>query len=785
MLHGRERELARLSGLAADVRAGGREVLTLRGEPGIGLSALLDRVALERMPVIRGHGVRQEANLELAGLHRILGIEAGADRLRTGTRVAALLAEHARNTGLLVLVDDAQWIDDSTADVLLFAARRTVGAGVGLIFAVADAPVHPRRDRLGSSTVLGGGLPRIRPGRLGEAEAGRIVDDRVAELPPRVRTHLVEIAGGNPGALVALTLALTAEQRAGRLVSPWAPLESIAVSPPPVSAGTRAVLAILAVLGAADLTEIMPVAARIGGSMANLAEAERAALITVTGTTVAFSHPLARIAAYAAAPLAVRAAAHLAVAEGSDSRKDTLGWHRATAALAPKEATAAVLAAAAGDLGAEEAADALQRAAELTPDPDRRAARLGLAAAAAREAGQRTRAVALVYESHLPAMAWSAAWAVVAGLEEVRLRVLAGQCVPARAQAERLARDCRRGELYGRLPEVLEVIAACHIGAGRYRDADTCAREGLSWAARSGDGVGAARLSAVRAWVAAVTGGDVPPGTGEDESSPGAGAAVLREEDGSPSRAEAAALREGDGSSFEVEAAALREWARSAGYAASGEWERVLERPLPDGVLAVLAAPDHVEAAVRLGDRAGAIAVSLRLEKAAALIGAPWADTLVTRSRMLIAGGSAEPPPREGHPFDRARAALSYGELLRKARRRGEARPWLTEALECFERLGAAPWAARAAAELAACGSPASTAAQATGSGDDVVARAGLTPQELRIVRLAARGAVNREIAVTLALSPRTVGFHLYRAFRKLGVSTRAELAGLVPPDHL
>ncbi|AWS42420.1 LuxR family transcriptional regulator [Streptosporangium sp. 'caverna'] len=755
MLHGRERELARLSGLAADVRAGGREVLTLRGEPGIGLSALLDRVALERMPVIRGHGVRQEANLELAGLHRILGIEAGADRLRTGTRVAALLAERARDTGLLVLVDDAQWIDDSTADALLFAARRTVGAGVGLIFAVADTPVHPRRDRLGSSMVLGGGLPRMRPGRLGEAEAGRIVDDRVPELPPRVRAHLVEIAGGNPGALVALTQALTAEQRAGRLVSPWAPLESIAVSPPPVSAGTRAVLAILAVLGTADLTEIMPVAARIGGSMSNLAEAERAALVTVTGTTVVFSHPLARIAAYAAAPLAVRAAAHLAVAEGSDSRKDTLGWHRATAALAPEEATAAVLAAAAGGLGAEEAADALQRAAELTPDPDRRAVRLGLAAAAAREAGQRTRAVALAYESRLPAMAWPAARAVAEGLEEVRLRVLAGQCVPARTQAERLARDCRRGELYGRLPEALEVIAACHIGAGRYRDADMCAREGLSWAARSGDGVGAARLSAVRAWVAAVTGEDVPPGTGEDESSSGA------------------------------EAAALREWARSAGYAASGEWERVLERPLPDGVLAVLAAPDHVEAAVRLGDRAGAIAVSLRLEKAAALIGAPWADTLVTRSRMLIAGGSAEPPPREGHPFDRARAALSYGELLRKARRRGEARPWLTEALECFERLGAAPWAARAAAELAACGSPASTAARGTGSGDDVVARAGLTPQELRIVRLAARGAVNREIAVTLALSPRTIGFHLYRAFRKLGVSTRAELAGLILPDHL
>jgi DNA-binding CsgD family transcriptional regulator len=126
---------------------------------------------------------------------------------------------------------------------------------------------------------------------------------------------------------------------------------------------------------------------------------------------------------------------------------------------------------------------------------------------------------------------------------------------------------------------------------------------------------------------------------------------------------------------------------------------------------------------------------------------------------------------RISRPFDQARTALLYGEWLRRGRRRAEARTHLSAALDVFERLGAEPWAARARAELAAAGSPAPE--RHTGPA------AQLTPQELQIVRLAARGLSNKDIAAQLFLSARTVGYHLYKAYPKLGVLSRAELPGL------
>jgi DNA-binding NarL/FixJ family response regulator len=125
-------------------------------------------------------------------------------------------------------------------------------------------------------------------------------------------------------------------------------------------------------------------------------------------------------------------------------------------------------------------------------------------------------------------------------------------------------------------------------------------------------------------------------------------------------------------------------------------------------------------------------------------------------------------------PFERARTLLLYGERLRRARRRREARERLHEALTELDRVGAAPWAERARTEIEA----------ATGSGrrerDTRGANDPLTPQEQRIAELVATGATNKEIAATLFLSPRTVEFHLRGAFRKLGVNTRTELAASV-----
>ena len=124
-------------------------------------------------------------------------------------------------------------------------------------------------------------------------------------------------------------------------------------------------------------------------------------------------------------------------------------------------------------------------------------------------------------------------------------------------------------------------------------------------------------------------------------------------------------------------------------------------------------------------------------------------------------------------PYDRARTHLAYGEWLRRHRRRTAARVQLGEAQATFDRIGAHGWQQRVRAELVALGEPVpDLPAEGGGAG-------GLTPQELQVVRRAARGLSNREIAAQLFLSPRTVGYHLYKAYPKLGVRRRAELGQL------
>jgi DNA-binding CsgD family transcriptional regulator len=133
-------------------------------------------------------------------------------------------------------------------------------------------------------------------------------------------------------------------------------------------------------------------------------------------------------------------------------------------------------------------------------------------------------------------------------------------------------------------------------------------------------------------------------------------------------------------------------------------------------------------------------------------------------------------PAGDQWPFERAQVRLDYAEWLRRRRRAVEARPLLAAALEVFERLGTRPWTDRTRAELRAAGvTPASTPA---GSADSL---AELTPQQLQIARLAAAGLTNREIGERIFLSPRTVGFHLYRIFPKLGITSRAQLRDALP----
>jgi ATP/maltotriose-dependent transcriptional regulator MalT len=191
--------------------------------------------------------------------------------------------------------------------------------------------------------------------------------------------------------------------------------------------------------------------------------------------------------------------------------------------------------------------------------------------------------------------------------------------------------------------------------------------------------------------------------------------------------------------------------------------------------------PDLVEAAVRLGRPEDTQVALDRLSAWARTVRQPWIDALLARCRALLAHDvEAETHFRDAlslheaksRPFERAHTELLYGEWLRRAKRKAEARVWLGAALRTFDELGSAPWAARARTELGAAG-----AAVPRAAAPEVFA--GLTPQELQITQLAASGLSNRDIAAQLFLSPRTVAYHLYKAYPKLGIASRAELAAL------
>ncbi|MFC4061835.1 ATP-binding protein [Planomonospora corallina] len=321
-----------------------------------------------------------------------------------------------------------------------------------------------------------------------------------------------------------------------------------------------------------------------------------------------------------------------------------------------------------------------------------------------------------------------------------------------------LAEESRASGAIGWLPTVLCTLATAEINLGRHRDAIQSASEALRIAGDIGQPSHAAHAGALLAYVAAVRGDE--PGTRPAE----------RNLQRFPAHANALV-------------AAWSEWALALLDLGHGRYEAALDRletatrgPIRHVGPGVHFAADQVEAAVRLSRPERAAAPLARLEQWAAAAGLAWEDGLVLRCRALTSGdGSlyvrALELQGEARPFERARTELLYGEWLRRERHKAEARTHLREALERFDRLGAVPWAEHARAELRAAGESSAPAVA------DAVSQ--LTPQELQVVRLAATGATNKEIAARLFLSPKTVGHHLYRAFPKLGVSTRTELARL------
>ncbi|WP_101787636.1 helix-turn-helix transcriptional regulator [Nonomuraea indica] len=948
MLYGRATETAAIGDLLSSAASGAGGALVLRGEAGVGKSALLDLAAATAgrpdppgrgMRVLRASGVEPEADLAFAALHQLLQPVTGlldalpgpqrdavagalglaaptSDRFLVSAGVLSLLTEAAVPGGLACLVDDVQWLDRASADTLLFAARRLRAEGIALLLAVrGDTPLK--------------GLPELRVGGLDAGSAGDLLASRAA-VAPAVRAHLAALSGGNPLILRETTARLTPDQLSGR-----APL------PDPLPGGEQlfgdqvsslsepARLVLLVASLDADLATVLRAAATLTGATPGtrtapaapaaavqaapsggpagvavlgdgvtgwvaeaLREAETAGLVSVEGATVRFRHPLVRSAVHGVAGSVRSRQAHAALATLVEG--DRRAWHLAAASLAPDEAVAAALAASAvrararGGYG--DAATALARAAELTPEPALRAERLKDAATAAWLAGRPGLAQTHLAEArdlagrltgpprdaagpaspadapappgasgHESAREPVTGGRLLAELAQLRgrfelisgdaaeaLRILSrGDTLEMLADASEAAsyvgdvpaivelgrralahprgflRDAiagigavlggdpggaellraaldRAGELteaaeflwasaaasylgeadlsaeltgraggvarmsgmVGQLPVVLEFVSAAERFQGRLAESAAIAEEGLALAREAGytNSVGAhlANLAVVAAL------------RGEEE-------ACRRHADEALAIAipHRAGLRVG----VAMYALAMLDLGLGRFAAAHDRFTAITTAGPGAGHPTVVwrSTPDRVEAAVAAGELDAAREAVSWLERWSANAATAESRALLARCRALVGGDDElfeEALRLHGEPFEGARTALLYGERLRRTQRPGQARPHLRAAMEAFQRLGAEPWARRAHGELRAAGESAAR--------PDAGVLAALTPQELRIARLVAGGASSKEVAAQLFLSPRTVEYHLYKIYPKLGITSRTELARLL-----
>src|SRR5499425_793574 len=410
-LRGRRSELAALDRLLAEARAGQSRVLVLRGEAGAGKTVLLDYLQEQAsgFRVARAVGVESEMELAFAGLHQlctpmlgnlaglpgpqrdalgtVFGLSTGEapDRLLVGLAALGLLSAMAEELPLVCLVDDAQWLDQASAQALAFVARRLLAEPVALVFAVRE-PSEEQQWR---------GLPPLTVGGLSRGDARALLDSVTpGRLDERVRDRIVAETRGNPLALLELPRGLSAAELAGGFGVPETPtlasriersflrqLQSLPVK-------TQRLLLAAAAEPIGDVTLLWRAATWLGVGADAAAPAEAAGLIEL-GARVRFRHPLLRAAVYRAAALPDRREVHRALAEATDpgADPDRRAWHRALAATGPDEAVARELersaARAQGRGGVAATAAFLQRSAELTPDPAQRGAR-ALAAARAK-----------------------------------------------------------------------------------------------------------------------------------------------------------------------------------------------------------------------------------------------------------------------------------------------------------------------------------------------------------------------------------------------------------------
>ncbi|MEU2227590.1 AAA family ATPase [Streptomyces sp. NPDC018347] len=911
-LVGHDEEVAHIDRLLGDAEAGKGSAWVLVGEPGAGKSVLLDtaarRAARQGVTVLRAAGYENERKLVFAGLRRLLEpLLAGARHLpgeqgeallvALGLRGApfrepddhshrlliylgmrALLSRASRERPLLLIVDDVQWLDLCTLDALTFAARRVAGDGIVILTAARTDQVPGR---------LGSGFRRLVVPALGARAAARLLDLQPDAPRGPLRAAVLRQAAGNPLALIELARA-TADSSAGAeyalngtLPLPQRLERMFADRLSGLPRLTRRALLFAAAADGSDLPAAL-LAASAGdpaGGLDAWFAAENEGLVRLDSGHVEFRHPMMRSAVYQTATFAERRDVHLALAEALTDDPDRRAWHLAAATLAPDEEIAGLLWSTADRArrrgGYPAAAAALERAAQLTPDPGRRGQRLLEACDLAMHAGRphwvERLAAQVTTGTSDPHLATGATllscWAMAA---TGRHRAALDRLLPLAESAVGTAGDVALAALSQAVDAIhytgdethrrtaLELLPALTEGAGDdcrrlwvrvgcdpLADRDAHLRQLRRVMARRGHGPHAPALLGATAWLLDETRTAVgllgtameqmrrvDPGkahaevgqtlaAAQFESGAWESAWALNEEVYETAvengldparrsamcvkatmlalRGEAGCARDlADRAAAGVDPAESRALyaavlaVRGAAACAEGDHELAFEHlrglftPGPD------LRPLHYRLPLyHVGDLAAEAVYAGRQAEAAAVLrsvaarpaGGDMSRRLamqVHRARALLASDAESgahftaalaDPEGEQWPFERARIALEYGQWLRRRRTVAQARTLFAQALTTFQQLRARPWAEQAAEGLRACGA---VVPPEVGGRGRLLDR--LTPQQSQVVRLAAAGLTNRQIADRLLLSPRTVGFHLYQAFPKLGVTTRAQL---------
>ena len=414
-LWGRRSECDRLDALIAGARMGASGALVVRGEAGVGKSALLDYLLAHASGcrIARAAGVESEMELVFAGLHQLcgpfldridhlpppqrdalataFGLQRGdvPDRFLVGLAVLSLLSDVAESQPLVCLLDDAQWLDRASIQVLGFVARRLAQEAVVVVFALRD----PGDDRSLA------GLPDCTVPPLPNDDARALLGSAISgRLDERVRDRIVAEAHGNPLALLELPRAWTPAALAGGYGLPDRMSVAARIEEgfrrrlTPLPDESRRYMLVAAAEPAGDAVLIRDAADRLGIPH-EAAGAATATGLLEAGTPVRFRHPVVRSVVYRDAPAADRRLVHGALAEATDAVRDPdrRAWHRAAAADGPDEDVAVELEQSAGRAqargGLTAAAAFLERAVSLTDDPARRSGRALLAAQASIQAG--------------------------------------------------------------------------------------------------------------------------------------------------------------------------------------------------------------------------------------------------------------------------------------------------------------------------------------------------------------------------------------------------------------